>query len=874
MQGVTKSGKFLSCLLVVVSLLVGACLNPIDFNPDMIPTIPVKVSGEIEIIDSAVLWIVNRTKDIEIVGLTIERDQIAGETDRDYAYPKTYDKSIKPGGSFASYHTPSDLVYTVNVAYKDGNGKVGTFSFGIQFPRPVNYMYYLYWDKNENLQLVDETKLESLPPDPDRNYDPNPVEDTYTMLVLNVTQDQDIDQVMFEKTSFVYAIANEPGAGDQQMLKMQAGSYTTTVSYTKGGSHYSISPKNTVVTSELSSMASKTNFLYFYKTNAGSYDISSTWPPIPDNASSDNSPEAALVDDRHGILEIINKAMDSSDGGAKHLFISKVLINGTEYPDSDPSYDKYLGPGEPAKRYVLDVGPVNVQFMPAGESYYGQNTRTDIKAGRVTTVVYTNSLGNPWGFPPNTGNGSGLIRVRNNSTAVVIGVNVYDSGKVTDTSSYLALDYGKFNPAIPINYGKLGLVPVTGTDEVRVTNNPQLIQVMLQTVGDDELVVFEHLASIDGQVVEIVIDNNALGIGGSNQNGRYGSLVTVANATETPTTIMAMYVYNKARPSEMMLYPVDISSPSPASQDVYVLNSTLLPIVDKNAEYAVKLTVSGNGKIATVSKDFDPNSLLYSKTPDDNHRSITLTQADLDAFPELIETFIPVTYIGLNPIPYTVTAYTRSNPDGTNKTLVTGYGSFSFHTPGLVVVGPIDATKKTPVKWEVVEGGAYVAIDSTGLFTVKNFPLDGATQTIKLKATIEKAAGTVTNKVDFVGDVYLTLKYENLLNSLPVTSLTLADNRSFTISENAYLDLRELATFDPDTGININGTPITKDDIEWYIDNVLQASDEPYIYTPVTPGIGTVTVRAVLPANKNGGTLLEDTTTLKLEKEILVTLPY
>jgi hypothetical protein len=387
-------------------------------------------------------------------------------------------------------------------------------------------------------------------------------------------------------------------------------------------------------------------------------------------------------------------------------------------------------------------------------------------------------------------------------------------------------------------------------------------------------VIVEQLGSINGQVVDIVIDNSALGAGGNNQYGRYGSLVTVANQTTTPTKIMSMWVYNLARSNEMIQYPVDISAPL-GTQDVYVLDSALLPIkeANKDDQYGVKLTVSGNGAIATIIKGFTPDSTLYSKTPDDNHRYVTLTDSDLP--PELIETFIPVTCIGLNPDPYVVTAHTRSDSGGGNLQFVSGHGYFNIQTPGLVVVGPMNATKQSPITWELVQTGGYAYVDfnsTSGAFKVTGIAPDDK-RTVTLRATIEKAAGTVTNKVDFVGEVEITLEYDNMIQSKPVTALTLKANQTHKIVDNtSYFDLRELATFTPDTGLNINGTPITKGDLEWYING--QRNTTGYIYTPETPGEGKVTVEAVLPGDKNGGTRLEATTTLKLERDVLVHIDY
>jgi hypothetical protein len=341
-----------------------------------------------------------------------------------------------------------------------------------------------------------------------------------------------------------------------------------------------------------------------------------------------------------------------------------------------------------------------------------------------------------------------------------------------------------------------------------------------------------------------------------------------------------MYVFNMTYPNETMLYPLSVSSPTPHTQDLYVLDSILLPIKDanKNHQYGVTLTVSGNGNSGTITKAFEPDSILYSKDPDTHLRTVTLTQTDLEqVLPGLIETFVPVTYIGLNPDPYKLTAYTKSDYDGGNL-VFNSSTSFNLNTPGVVVVGPAGATKQAPITWTLDPGAhTFASFNSaSGIFTVTGIIPPGQRK-VRLNAVIQKAAGTVATKIDFNGYVEIEVVYENTISSKPVTAITLATGVEYKIVENGWFDLRELVEgFDPlGGGHNLNGTPITKDDIEWYINGVLlkDGLNTSYIYAPETPGSGSVTVRAVLPASKNG-TTVEATTTLKLKRGMKVVIIY
>jgi hypothetical protein len=492
-------------------------------------------------------------------------------------------------------------------------------------------------------------------------------------------------------------------------------------------------------------------------------------------------------------------------------------------------------------------------------------------------------MGNPGGnFPGDIGYGAGKIKITNNSTAVVIGVTVHEGEIITQTSKFVKLPYGSFNPPSVINPSRAAEVDVVGTGTtIDIKNNPlQRIQVELRTADDEDLVLVERIAKVDGQVVNIVIDNASLGGGGS--YGRTGSKVTVKNETLLyPTTITSMYVFNMTYPNEMMLYPLNISSPTPHTQDLYVLDSLLLPIRDanRNHQYGVSLTVSGNGNSLTITKAFEPDSILYSKDPDNHLRTVTLTDDDLPD--ELRERFVPVTYIGLNPNPYKLTAYTKSDANEVNFEF-NGSTSFNLNTPGLVVVSPAGATKTEPILWTLDPAAhSLVSFNSTsGHFTVTGIIPEGQRK-VRLNAVIQEAAGTVANKIDFTGYVEIEVVYENIISSRPVTAITLVTGVEYKIVDNGYFDLRQLVQgFEPNPlagGHNLNGRPITKDDIVWYIDGIENTTG--YIYAPETPGTGSVMVRAVLPAVNSSGTQVNSTTvdaytTLKLKRGMKIIITY
>jgi hypothetical protein len=801
--------------------------------------------------DVAVMWLINRSKTLDVTGFTINREKLGNETDEQYVYPMNYTGKPLHGNSLASYHALTDKPFTLRISWRDtsGSGTTGEIDLSeVYFPRATDYKFYLYRTTDGDVVAGTDDKIKELPPDPDDTVPSEPpippIVSAHTLVVLNVTPDQNIDEVEFVKESYTYAIANEPRAKDQQMILLEAGSYAAKASYTRGGSQRTTSVKTAIVTAEAASMALRTNFLYFYKTTAGDYQLTQNWPPIPNDASDGNRVEDALLDTQ-GILEIVNNAVANNP----HALIARINIGGTEYPNNTNTTN-YMGPGDPPKRYVLPVGPVHVSFRPTDQTFYGQTSIREIESKKITTLSYINDLGNPFTFPEDTGNGSGLIRIVNNSTGVAISAAVYDKDNPLDS---LSIGYEDFNPPLPVQYGKVGLVPVVGTAEVPLRPGAnQLVQVLLETVNG--IVVVERVVALKDQIVTIEIIEINL-----EDNQRAGSRVTVANNTSTPTTILGLYVYNGANPDTTTLYSLNVSAPPGGTQSLYVLSTTGMPIV-QGVDYRARLTVYGNGNIGIIEKNFEPDGLLYSLKPDTHTRTITLNQFDLP--PELAGDFKPVTGITVAPSPYPVNSTTESDLDGGNKTLKNG-GTVNLNNT--VTISPADASKRSPVKWSVAGGASNkVSLSADGLLTVTGIA-DPGNDTVRVKATIENAAGTLVAKTDFEAEIEIRLTYQNTIRTVKVGSITLA---APTVETGRILDLTSLATLNP-SGANINGVPITPADIIWTIASDTGSTGSMINGSTFTAGTaGSVTIQATLPADKNGGTPVTQTAAIIIQNTL------
>ncbi|MDR0450241.1 MAG: hypothetical protein LBH26_03150, partial [Treponema sp.] len=650
----TKERQFrfsvLAGFLLAVSFLFGACLNPVSFDEEQLPRIRVEVEGTIKIDDVAVMWLINRTKSVDVTKLTVTRAKLTSEPG---PYLKEYHGKPARASSLATYHAPLETPYTITVEWDDG-GAPGSWTKEVQFPRPADYKFFLYRKAEGGVVIVDENEMKEVP-DPNDTVPGggNPSsENAQTFVVINVSPDQNVDEVVFVKDGDTFAISQEPGAKDQRMILLGAGSYQTTASYTKGGTPAQTATKNITVTREDGNMAVRTNFLYFYKTNKGDYQLSPVWPPNPNDASNENKPEDALLEGQ-GILRIINKAT-SNDNFSR---IIRIKIDNTEHPDA-LNTTPYMIPGD-VRDYILDAGTVHVSFMAQNQNIYGMVIPRDINSKQITTLEYTADLANPDVIPPDEGYGAGLIRITNNSQGVVYGVAVFNRGNSSNSLSY---GYEDFVPARYINYNEVGRVPVIGTNEFPLADNTiQVIQVYLETAGGEGITV-GRLAAIHGSIVQITITQDEL-----DKGKREGSLVTVYNRTVTSSTIFitAIEVFNTDNESVSMVYSLPNIRPD-ESKDIYVLSGPYFPIMPDGL-YKARLTVYGNGpNPVTVVKDFEGGNDLYSTNPAGHTRSVTLIDNDLP--------FIPISSIGLGSLALGTTTTTD-----TNATRIKTAGEISFN---------------------------------------------------------------------------------------------------------------------------------------------------------------------------------------------------
>jgi hypothetical protein len=836
-----------------ITILFGSCLDPIDFENITLPAIKVEVSGSISINDVAVMWLVNRTKTVDVTSFTIS--QTGGGTDGGKGYPKTFVNNPARETNFASYHTPTEVPYRIEISYMDYKdnpyGVPGTKIIeSVQFPRAQDYIFYLY-RTDAGLIVIDKEQMTQTPDKKDDTDTGVPSSvNAQTFVVMNVTRDQNIDRVEFVKTSnTTYSMANEPRAGNQQMILLATGSYPVRAYYTRNGTQYTTglragSLNTAVVTNDFSGQSFRTNLIYFYKTTNGDYQLSQIWPPIPNDASDENNPEEALTASQ-GMLKIINGADNNS--GVKHGVIQRVKVDASIYPSPDHA-GAYMIPGDEAM-YILDVGTVNVSFKSTDADDYGMTIPRVIRSKQTTILKYTNGLALPGGMPPDAGQGAGQIRITNNANAVVDGLILYDRNNF---SKSMSIPSDGFTPRGPINSRKSGNVNVIGTPEFPlITNALQIIQVLLITPGDEGVIVVEKIASLNGKTVDIVIEADDLDV-----KTRIGSKVKVVNNTTFPTVITALQVSNKANSSASAAYPLYTASPPSRSASVYVVSAISLPIA-ADQRYTAMLTVFGNNRFALIEKEFtktgaadsDDADKLYSTNPDAHIRTVTLTDGDLP--PELRESFVPVADITTNPSPLSVISVTESDLDGfSNKTFKTG--GVLYLTPHLVFT-PANASKQGPAAWTTVGGAVnFVTLSPDGRLEVTGGVSD---TTVTVRAVILDAKGTLTDKQAFTKDITVKLNYVNTIRTKQASGISFKTG-SASVEQGRSIDLTTLVQGFQPAGANINGVEIKTSDLNWEITG--DARGSAISGSTFTAGMppnttGSVTVKAVLPSARNGG---------------------
>ncbi|MDR0313689.1 MAG: hypothetical protein LBI14_08820 [Treponema sp.] len=533
--------------LFVTSLLCGgvfvlsACLSPVNFDPKKALQIETNVTGEVATTDvtAAVLMLTNRSKTVDVTSVTITQPEWLPTEENPNAQPPSISFANKPKRleQKAQYLAPSDKSYQVVINYSyDKLGSTlaagkDTQTLLIPLPLPRQIVEYVIYRNSKGDVIIDK---EAKDPDPSDTgnpaIDPSPGEGSSpavippearnrmaTFIVVSKTSSQIIDSVNFRMGDTDYTMG-KIGVLDKQSIALGQGSWETRLTYTRETVEKTLGPINSIIVPSNDPQSIQEHYLYFYMNKRGNYAISQSWPPYPNDVEEEDM------------------------------------------------------------------------------------------------------------LPPDNGFGRGMIEIINNSTALAKTVTIHNL-KAPTGYPYI-IDYFKFVPAIPVQYNKTGYVDVIGTREFPIeAHEDYLIQVSLETSNSSAIV--ERKAYIKDQVVTIVITGNDL-----DSNTARGAKVTLENKTSTwPVEIIDMAVQNKANPGQSSYYGTSTWNPSGSifkdkNAVQMVMSNEAMPIT-KGAEFVASVTMYGYGVLATITKSISPPVLYSEVPPNQNVRTITITDADV-----------------------------------------------------------------------------------------------------------------------------------------------------------------------------------------------------------------------------------------------------
>jgi hypothetical protein len=226
------------------------------------------------------------------------------------------------------------------------------------------------------------------------------------LLVLrNLSPDVAVDKASFAGTGLqnnpvVFSMIPGPAVKDQKSILLGSGQWSAQADYIISGSA-STPPKTVILT------AGQVTYLYFYKTRTGSYALSPSWPPLPDDSAPDNMDPATVIGSDEGWLNVIN----NSSSGA---IIDRVQYNngGTWIDIAIPAATGTIAPGnESDPDLVIFKGSWSFRFKTLLKQTYSRSVSRTIRAGQTVDITYTDALDSD--EPPD---GYGTLRIINDSS--------------------------------------------------------------------------------------------------------------------------------------------------------------------------------------------------------------------------------------------------------------------------------------------------------------------------------------------------------------------------------------------------------------------------------------------------------------------------
>ncbi|MCL2093051.1 MAG: hypothetical protein FWH12_02550 [Treponema sp.] len=359
----------LALSLMVLGVLVSfsACLDPISLGE--LGNVNLRLEGNFVMTDatSGVLVINNLSRTVDVTEVYITYNAV------DWAVAFSQDRVNSPTASWwrftdrpraltrkAQYLPPTDITYEISVKYRLRTGLEGELpmvSAVIPLPGSV-YNLYIYRDRDGNV-IISPEKPDG-PEDPNDTGDPgdDPLEGEgssppvitpgnqhrlSTFVVNNMTRSMHIDSVRFRNMNDGRTYEMGPvSIRDELAIALGFGNWQTTVRY-RDNNLVQIGPRTVTVVPSNDPQAIN-HYLWFYKTNRGSYDITTWWPPGDEDHQDFLPPEDE--DDPQG-------------RGALYI------VNNTNYPVTSVLIENYRSGADYAPLFLDSERAVGNPFVPA-----------------------------------------------------------------------------------------------------------------------------------------------------------------------------------------------------------------------------------------------------------------------------------------------------------------------------------------------------------------------------------------------------------------------------------------------------------------------------------------------------------------------------
>jgi hypothetical protein len=708
------------CLFGIIPILAGsvllaACLNPIEFNPNY----PVNITGEISIKDitSAVLMITNRSKTVDVTRVSI--------TQPEWKAPEGNTNAVSPSVTFlghpkrlekkAQYLQPSDKSYCVVIDYtydalNNTPAGTGTETLCVPLPLPQKIVEYIIYRDKDGVIIIDketvnpdpgDTGNPAIEPTPGEGSSPAEIPPKYrdkmaAFIVVNKTNSQNIGSVEFKKGESDYTMGGI-NIRDRQSIALGQGTWETLVKYTRNGVEKTIGPRNSIIIPSSDPQSIKEHYLYFYLNKRGEYAVTEEWPPFPN----DVDPNDLLPIDNgngRGLVEIINNS---------YAMASTVTIQNLRDTDKFPftiDYDKF-SPPVPVQYnrtgYADIVGtpdfPIEahgdylIQIMLDTNNGSAIVERKAFIKDQIVTIVITGddlNFNNARGAKITLENKTNKWKVElinltvrdtvNKWHSSYYGVNTWvQTGPIAQNKS--AYQYVMSTTAMPITVGARFEALIT-------MHGYGITATITKDIVDPEL-YSESPPDLNTRTITIVDDDVDQAIKDAGANSSIGAKVILENrVTSWPVEIIGLTVFNGSAPLQSTYYNENtwstravIGPNQDASQ--MVISSTAMPITPTDKFNAV-IVLRGSGITEpTKVMAFSPTAELYSTTPEQNIRTLTVTDGDV---PDSIKN-----------------AY--NNTRGAKVIITNNTRNYPVQINGMTVQNKADSSKKTSyneITWE------------------------------------------------------------------------------------------------------------------------------------------------------------------------------